>query len=86
MLTKEEMEDIWNNRPIGYLKSRMSEIKKLKNYVCEVKPYKWIYGTKDNFAVRSINQSTAEFAAIEMYKTKYPSEEWVDFKVNVKLQ
>lgn len=85
MLSKEEMEDIWQNKPIGYLKSQMSRLKKLKKYSCVVVPYKYVYGEKDVFVVKVETVYSAELEAIELYKAKYPSSEWEVYKVNVRL-
>lgn len=85
MLSKEEMEDIWNNKPIGYLKGQMSRLKKLKKYSCNVVPYKEVYGEKEIFLVKAETTYAAELSAIELYKAKYPSSEWENFKVNMRL-
>lgn len=85
MLTKAEMEDIWKNKPIGYLKNEISKLKKLKYYSCDVMPYKQVYGVKETFIVRADTMYTAELYAIEFYKAKYPPDEWKDYKVNVRL-
>lgn len=39
MLTKAELEDIWNNKPVGYLKNKYLRRGKLpKKYVVEITP------------------------------------------------
>ena len=85
MLSKQEMEDIWHNKPIGYLKSQISKLKKLKTYSCSVMPYKQVYGETAVFTVKAETVYTAELKAIELYKAKYPSSEWKDYNTNARL-
>ena len=39
MLTKAEMEDIWNNKPVGYLKTMMKRNKNTSLYKVTIQPY-----------------------------------------------
>lgn len=39
MYTKEEMEDIWNNKPVGFLKIETSRRKGLKKFSVVIQPY-----------------------------------------------
>lgn len=40
MFNKEEMEDIWNNKPVGFLKSALASRKGMKKFSVTIQPYK----------------------------------------------
>lgn len=71
ILTKEQMEDIWRNKPVGYLKIEKERLKKHKKYTCSVTPVYQNFGIRDEFVVFAISKYDAELKATEEYKKKY---------------
>lgn len=71
ILTKEQMEDIWRNKPVGYLKAEKARLKKYKKYACTVTPFVQTYGVKEEFVVQAVSKYDAELRATDEYKKKY---------------
>lgn len=73
MITKEEMEDIWNNKPIGYLKERLKKIKTTHNFIVNIEGVTMTVGPKERFLIRAKKADEAfDFAKFE-YKKKHPN-------------
>jgi hypothetical protein len=71
VLSKTEMEDIWNNKPHGYFSSEKKRLKQYKRYSCSVAPYKNVYGTRETFVVLATSKYDAEFKARDEYMKKH---------------
>ena len=69
-LTKAELEDIWNNKPVGYLKDYMKKIKSTKLYDVQVQPFRYDYMEKFSTVVRAKNRDEAYRSAQEEFRSK----------------
>ena len=86
MLTKQEMEDIWNNKPIDYLKNIVKKNKNLKKYKVTFKPYSYTYHDEITATVMAKNSRDAEFAAnreTNLYDTLHAKYGVVNYKINI---
>ena len=88
MITKEEMEDIWNNKPIGYLKDFLKRQKKVKKYVIKICSVSSDENPQETFVIESLGSSAnhkwmAEQEAIKLYKQKYPDLKHSSWRYNV---
>jgi len=70
-LTKQEMEDIWHNKPVDYLKVVKQKMKNTRMYRVNVTPIKYEKGEADTFVVRAKSKTDAEFAAKNEYMMKH---------------
>lgn len=71
MLTKVEMEDIWNNKPVDYLKTYKKKMKGSKMYRVKLTAINYTSGPSDEFEVRGSSKLDAEIAAKNEYTKKY---------------
>lgn len=71
MLSKQEMEDIWHNKPIDYLKTFNKKMKGAKMYKVHLTPIKYDTCETEAFEVRAKTKDGAVFAAKEEYYKKY---------------
>lgn len=71
MLSKAEMEDIWNNKPVGYWERYKKTLKGTKEYKIKISPYTRNYLPEETFTVRAKNIADAQLEARSMYVTKY---------------
>lgn len=78
ILSKTEMEDIWHNKPVGYLKTEKARLKKYKKYICSVQPYKYDYGVHEEFVVLAVSKYDAELRATDEYKKKHNIEGYIN--------
>ena len=73
-MTREEMEDIWENKPYGYFKNIVKTRKKLNKYKVRIRPYAYIWYDAEDLEVlaKNINDSYDEAKKIirEKYKGK----------------
>ena len=84
ILSKQEIEDIWYNKPVGYYQDLKKKLKKQKFYSVELQTYQYSYGVKEAFAVKATNKYEAELAAKELYKKKYDVEKYPNWKIYVR--
>jgi hypothetical protein len=75
MLTKTEMEDIWNNKPVDYLKDFMKKNKKTTLYKVTVQPYERKLHDMHDVEVRAKNRDDAIALAQKEIKNKYPDQQ-----------
>ncbi len=71
-LTKAEMEDIWHNKPVNYLKVLKGKLKGTKKYDVTVQAYSMQKHEKVNITVISTSKSAAEWKAREEYRKMFP--------------
>jgi hypothetical protein len=71
MITKAEMEDIWHNKPVDYLKVVKQKMKGSKMYKVHLTPIKYEKGEADTFEVRAKSKVDAEIAAKNEYIKKH---------------
>ena len=71
MLTKAEMEDIWNNKPVDYLKSYKKKMKGSKMYRVKLTAINYNPGPSEEFEVRGSSKLDAEITARNEYIKKY---------------
>lgn len=67
MMTKEEMEDIWENKPYGYLKQR----KKLNKYKVKLRPYAYIWYDAEELDILAKNIDDSYYEAKNIIREKY---------------
>lgn len=79
-LTKAEMEDIWNNKPIGYFKSLVTSKKKLKKYKVSITPFKTQWFEKKQYEVLAKNKADAEDQARLLYMQQVKKEDYEGFR------
>lgn len=70
-LTKAEMEDIWQNKPIGYFATLKKRLKDTKKYRLQLEPYTYNYLPKEIFEVRAKTIGDAQFEARSLYREKH---------------
>ena len=70
-LSKTEMEDIWYNKPVDYLKVVKQKMKGSKMYRVNLTPMKYEKGEPDTFEVRAKSKTDAEIAAKNEYIKKH---------------
>lgn len=68
MLTKVQMEDVWNNKPVDYLKNFMKKNKKTSLYKITVQPYERKLHDMHDVEVRAKNRDDAVFLAQQHVK------------------
>jgi hypothetical protein len=71
MLTKVEMENIWHNKPIDYLKSYNKKMKGSKMYRVKLTSINYNLGPTEEFEVRGSSKLDAEITAKNEYVKKY---------------
>jgi len=71
MITKAEMEDIWHNKPVDYLKVVKQKMKGTKKYKVNLTPMTYEKGKADTFEVRAKSKIDAEIAAKNEYIKKH---------------
>ena len=71
MLTKVEMEDIWHNKPVDYLKSYNKKTKGSKMYRVKLTAINYNPGPTEEFEVRGSSKLDAEITAKNEYIKKY---------------
>jgi hypothetical protein len=71
MLSKVEMEDIWNNKPVGYLKDLMKRNKKSSLFKVAVQPYERKLHDLHEVEVRAKNRDDAIAFAQKESRSKY---------------
>ena len=71
MLTKADMEDIWYNKPYGYLFSYKKKMKGTKMYRVFLTSINYNYGPREEFEVRGSSKLDAEITARNEYIKKY---------------
>lgn len=71
MITKAEMEDIWHNKPVDYLKVVKQKMKGTKKYRVNLTPIKYEKGETETFEVRAKSKADAEFVAKNQYNMKH---------------
>lgn len=71
MLTKVEMEDIWHNKPIDYLKSYKKKMKGSKMYRVKLTAINYNPGPTEEFEVRGSSKLDAEITAKNEYIKKH---------------
>lgn len=72
MLTKAELEDIWNNKPYGYIKTINKKLKKSKKFSVSLQPITYTYHEKYTTEVVALNETDAYQEAKSEYIKKYP--------------
>ena len=63
MFTKAEMEDIWNNKPVDYLKTMMKRNKNTSLYKVTIQPYERKLHDIHEVEIRAKNRDDAIFLA-----------------------
>jgi hypothetical protein len=71
VLSKSEMEDIWHNKPVNYLKVLKQKMKGAKMYRVNLTPIKYEKGETEVFEVRAKTKADAEFIAKNEYTKKH---------------
>lgn len=72
-LTKIEMEDIWNNKPMNYLKSVKAARKGTKKYVVNIQGFERVLGPSETFTVYAKNREDASWKAKDLLREKHPT-------------
>jgi hypothetical protein len=80
-LTKQEMEDIWNSKPVNYLKSVKAARKGMKKFVVKVQGYERIPGPCETFTVISRSQSDARWQAQTLLWQKHPNVKFETYSI-----
>lgn len=70
-LSKAEMEDIWSNKPVGYLSSLKKSLKGTKMYKIKLTPLRYTELTTEVYTVRARNVDEAQMNARQEWYTKY---------------
>ena len=71
MLTKAEMEDIWNNKPVDHLKYLMKKNKNTSLYKVTIQPYERKLHDIHEVEVRAKNRDDAIALAQQQIRSKY---------------
>ena len=71
MLTKVEMEDIWHNKPVDYLKSYNKKMEESEMYRVKLTAINYNPGPTEEFEVRGSSKLDAEITAKNEYIKKY---------------
>ncbi len=87
-LTRQELEDIWNNKPYGYFTQLRKNSKNLKKFNVIATPYKKTYFPNMNMIVYA---SSADSKEIENAKTtmrkeilaKYPNDTTISIQFSI---
>lgn len=79
MLTKQEMEYIWNNEPVGYLKNLFKKGRKLKKYNVIYRYKKTTYSDHTTIQVMATTSAEAQYIAFK----KIPEHFDPDYKVEI---
>lgn len=58
MISRSEMEDIWNNKPYGYLKVLKKKLKNKKKYRVKLQPYS--YNFHDTYEIEVMAKDSAD--------------------------
>ena len=75
MVSKAEMEDIWNNKPVGYLKDMMKRNKNTSLYKVKLQPYqRWLLDIHE-VEIRAKNKDEATTLAQKEIRSKYPDQQ-----------
>jgi hypothetical protein len=75
MVSKAEMEDIWNNKPVGYLKYLMKRNKKASLYKVKLQPYQRKLLDEHEVEVRAKKKDDAVMLAQNETRKKYPDQQ-----------
>jgi hypothetical protein len=70
-LTKAEMEDIWQNKPVGYFATLKKSLKGTKKYRLQLEPYTYNYLPKEIIEVRAKTICDAQMLARSEYINKH---------------
>lgn len=70
-LSKEEMEEIWRDKPVGYFQNLKKSLKNTKKYKIQIEPYTYNYLPKEIFEIRAKNIGEAQIEARSNYITKH---------------
>jgi hypothetical protein len=80
MLNKAEMEDIWNNKPVDYLKTMMKKNKNTSLYKVTVQPYERKLHDMHDVEIRAKNRDDAVALAQQHVKklgNDYKIDGWI---------
>jgi len=75
MLNKAEMEDIWNNKPVGYLKNMMKRNKNTSLYKVTVQPYERKLHDMHEVKIRAKNKDDATYLAQKQIRSEYTDQQ-----------
>jgi DNA-binding LytR/AlgR family response regulator len=82
---KAELERIWNEEPIGYLKARLKRAKKEKTYIVNIQTIEHAENPKETITIVTDNrQDVAVSMAMTEYKKKYPDLKHSSWRYNVR--
>lgn len=70
-LSKQEMEDIWYNKPVGYFSTLKKTLKNTRKYRIQVEPYTYNYLPKETFEVRAKTVQEAQMHVRLNYVEKH---------------
>jgi hypothetical protein len=80
MLNKAEMEDIWNNKPVGYLKDLLKKNKNTSLYKVTIQPYERMLYDLHEVEVRAKNRDDAIALAqqhVKRLSNDYKIDGWI---------
>ena len=72
-LTKQEMEDIWNKKPVGYLKSIKASRKGMKKFIVKIQGYERVKGPCETFTIICRTKNDAIWSAQSQLRQKHPN-------------
>ena len=75
MVSKAEMEDIWNNKPVGYLKDMMKRNKKTPLYKVKLQPYQRKLLDVHEVEIRAKKKDDAVMLAQNEIRKKYADQQ-----------
>jgi hypothetical protein len=82
-LSKAEMEDIWNNKPAGYLKNVKAARKGMKKFVVQIQGFERIKGPAEVFTVITKTKNDAMWQAQSLLRQKHPNVMFETYTYNI---
>ena len=82
-ITKEEMEDIWNNKPVKYLSMLKKERKGRKVFKVTIQGYEYKMHEPETFEILSKYKEDAKWTAQSMLRQKYPNIPFEGYKYKI---
>lgn len=71
IMTRKEMEDIWENKPHGYFKQHRKNIKKMHRYKVKLKPYVYTWYDTEELEILAKNIDDSYDEAKQIITKKY---------------
>lgn len=83
-ITKNQMEDIWNNKPVGYLRTFKKNQKGVKAFQVTIQGYERKLHPEETFTILSKRMDDAKWEAQNLLRNKYPELKFEGYFYTVK--